>query len=167
MSFLILTLVITAPGDIYRCVAEDGSVHFQGRPCEGEQIGAIRSRSAGSERRLREWLSELPPGASSRAGQAAPSAPSAATPAVNDYRAIELPSRPTDQHSLAQCSEQFLNCADGDDVTMDRCVAGIPHCTTSGGNGCCKANFIDRYQQLRENGRDRKTAVRDALLGPD
>ncbi len=162
MTSLILALALTAPGDIYRCVAEDGSVQFQGRPCEGEQIGAIRSRAAGSERRLREWLNELPPGAAR--AEASP-APTASLPAASDYPMIELPARPTDPHSLSQCSEQFLGCASDDEATMDRCVASISHCGGAGGDACCNTSFVERYQTLRRHGFDRKSAARDALLG--
>ena len=157
---LILALILAAPGDLFRCVSEDGSVHFQDQRCAGEQLGAIRSNSTRSERRLRDWLNELPPtptpGRTAPARIGAAASPRAPGP-------IALPTRPADQYSLAQCSEQFLQCAGSDDLLMDRCVAGIPQCPGRRSSHCCAPNFIDRYRALRHLGVDRKTAVRDAL----
>ncbi len=163
MSVWIFALLFTAPGDIYRCAGEDGSVHFQGRPCEGEQLGAIRSNSAGSATRLREWLSDLPATSAPE-----PSANRVAAPSGVNHSAapIEMPPRPTGEHSLAQCSEQFLHCADSDETAMDRCVDQIPRCPGNRSLDCCHAAFVVRYKALRQHRFDRKTAVRNALLGP-
>lgn len=161
--FLVFAVLAAAPGDLYRCVSADGSVHFQDRPCDGEQLGRIRSNAAGSERRLREWLAELPE--DTRPERVPPE--TAAPAPAGDRSSIALPPRPTDRDALAACSAQFLRCAGGDGAVMDRCVAGIRRCPAAGSADCCAADFIGRYQTLREHGFDRKSAVRDALLGPD
>ncbi|MDJ0657301.1 MAG: DUF4124 domain-containing protein [Xanthomonadales bacterium] len=170
MTGWLLAVLLSAPGDIFRCVSDEGSVHFQDQPCPGEQAAALRSGGGSlSEARLREWL---------RKQGAAPQAPSTRNRAVSGHRPQSsggdrrvnlgpLPAIPAGEAALASCSQRFLVCADGDDVRMDRCIAGVPRCEEGAVAECCAGGFLERYQLLRQRSVSGPAAVRYALLGTD
>jgi len=161
----LLGALISAPlfaSPIYRCVS-NGAVHYQQLPCPGAQAGQLSAEKSADPQALRKWLDELkatlPPPRSDAASRASTNRSS--SPTIN---VAALPSRPTSEVALAQCSAEFLRCADSDSNRMDRCIGQIPQCPSGQSQPCCEPAFVVRYQRLRQAGQSRKLAVRDALL---
>jgi hypothetical protein len=151
----LLVLALQAPGQIYRCPASDGSVHYQDQPCAG---GKKFSGGTSDEQDLRSWLEGM-------------AAPAARAPAASSGRA---PSRSTgaapllsaSERLIAVCSERFLACASDQAAKMDRCVAALPRCSSTRSSGCCPSSCVEAYQSRRNQGSPLPAAVRGALLDP-
>ena len=148
---------------IYRCVS-NGAVHYQQLPCAGAQAGQLSAQESADPQALRRWLDELRATLPATRSTARSSSPSVTTQRRVLIDAGGLPPRPTSEVALAQCSAEFLRCADSDSDRMDRCIGQIPQCGTSNAKPCCANAFVVRYQKLRQSGQSRKLAVRDALL---
>ena len=137
---------------------------FQDKPCANDKGTLLSSKSESSRAdlmRLRQALKKIEHSA-------------AAEPAAVDTRERTRPSSqtfprwinrgPADSGLLAACSSQFFACASGDTPRMDRCVAVIPRCGSGRGSGCCPAECLTRYQDLRRAQFTAAQSVRDALL---
>lgn len=158
---LLMLLALGSAGDIFHCKGRDGAMTFQDKPC-ANNAGTLLSSKSDSDRadlmRLRQALKKIERSA-------------ATTP---EFRARTRPSSqtfprwanrgPADANLLAACSSQFFACASGDTPRMDRCVAGIARCGAGRGSGCCPAECLSRYQDLRRAQFSAAQSVRDALL---
>jgi hypothetical protein len=162
-------LAFGAAGDIYRCTAPDGSVHFQDKPCAGARSTLLgtRSKSANADlMKLRQALKKLersaPPATPQRRAYTGAVAPP--PPRAHLSRAHWQNRGPANEALLAACSSQFFACAGENAARMDRCVAAIPRCTGTRASGCCPAECVVRYQDLRRAEFAPAQSVRDALL---
>ena len=159
-SLFALAVVFSAKGEIYRCVDADGSIGFHDRPCKHSRSVLIGKKSDSPDadlRKLRDALSRLeqsdpPPRPAARTQNSAP--------LQLNWRTLG----PVDEQRLAVCSSQFFSCAEGNAPRMDRCVAAIPRCDIRRSSGCCPAECVSRYRDLRRNGVLPAPAVRNALL---
>jgi hypothetical protein len=150
----LLIFALQAPGEIYRCPASDGSVHYQDQPCAGGKQFA----GGADEQELRSWLE----------GMAAPAARPTARSSGGSARASSgsAPILSASERLIAVCSERFLACASDKPALMDRCVAALPRCSSSRSSGCCPSSCVEAYQVRRSQGSPLPNAVRGALLDP-
>jgi len=157
---LLAALALSAKGEIYRCVGADGNVGFHDQPCKGRNTLLLGKKSDSPQadlRRLRQSLAQL------ERSQPAPRAP-ASTPAVLPSQLQWRTRGAVNEPVLAACSVRFFHCAEGNAPRMDRCVAAITRCGTSGRANCCPEECVRRYGDLRRNGLQPAPAVRNALL---
>lgn len=150
----LLIVALQAPGQIYRCPAKDGSVHYQDQPCAG---GKQFAGGSGSEQELRSWLE----------GMAAPARPPArSSGGATRGTPSSAPILSASERLIAVCSERFLACASDKPAVMDRCVAALPRCSSNRSSGCCPSSCVEAYQARRNQGSPLPNAVRGALLDP-
>lgn len=158
----ILFMVWLAPGEIHRCVDEDGTIQFLDQPCAHEDGEVFKQSAADSdEASLRRWLQQQDNShqASSDRNRSLIARPTFIVPEVG------LTPLPVGSRILATCSTVFFECTNGNAAQMDLCVAGIKTCSTGVRGPCCHSAYISRYQRLRAAGVGRHDAVRVALLG--
>ena len=162
---LVAALALGAAGDIFSCAGRDGAVVFQDKPCGDNSSVLLSSKSNSSMGessnrdllRLRQALKKL-----ERSTRPQPQrAP---------VRRFSVPPRrwtnrgPADQGLLAACSSRFFECAEGNALRMDRCVAAIPRCNVGRNTTCCPDDCVMRYLDLRRAQFTPAQSVRDALL---
>lgn len=168
LATLFAAALATAPGELIRCVAADGSVRWQDRPCaRDERSDTVVTAKDGTldTEALRQRIEALrgaraPSGAPARGG----TAPAASREApVLSYAGG--PNAVIGEHALAVCSERFLACAHHDHARMDACIAAIPRC--GAGGPCCPPPCTAAYARERRAGTAPPDAVYVALLAPD
>lgn len=164
-AVLLVAGALSAPGEIYRCIGPDGRARFTDEPCAGKPPahGAVKADS--DPRELRKWLEQMHKEAG-RAVQPAVPADAARRPAAPSARSAVAQAGPADERLLALCSQRFLDCANGNAVAMDACIAKSPRCAAGSRGSCCPEACIGRYQGLRRAGAPMASAVRNALLDP-
>ncbi len=143
---------------VYKCPLPDGNVVFRDQPCEVTTTSIspdVDRLSKQGKKRQYQYTNLNRPNRVETA------------PRVEKQLPLMVPglaSLPTRNARFGSCSAAFFTCAHNNDVQMDSCVARIPACST-GASSCCDTAYVTRYQQLREAGFPKQSAVRDALLG--
>jgi hypothetical protein len=152
----LLALMLSAPGDLIRCVGADGQVRWQDRACPaGERSDRVAGPDTATDpqslrRRIEALRGSAPRPTPQRAQVGAP-------PRANT---------PISEAALAVCSERVLACAHQDRARMDACVAAIPRCDRSG-TPCCPTECTSAYARERRAGSSAPDAVYLALLAAD
>ncbi len=157
---LLAALALGAHGDIYRCVAADGSIGFHDKPCKAGSSVLVGQKSETPQadlRRLRVALSKLE---RVEPDNRKPAPVIETLPRSLGWQSLG----PANEALLAACSAQFFECAQANAVRMDRCVATLPRCGKRRSSGCCPEACVSRYGDLRGRGLAPAASVRNALF---
>jgi hypothetical protein len=170
IATLFAAALATAPGDLIRCVARDGSVRWQDTPCaRDERSDTVVTAKDGTldTEALRSRIEALrgSGGRSATGSSTTLRAPRAASASAPPIASEGGPNTPIGEQALAVCSERFLACAHHDHARMDACIAAIPRCGSGG--PCCPPPCTAAYARERRAGTPPPDAVYVALLAPD